>query len=47
MVVSFLQKSKKLKVKKIFLLGDIFDFMVGEKSEYINYYHEFFKHLQF
>ena len=45
MMISFLKKSKELRVEKIFLLGDIFDFMVGEKSEYINYYHRFFKEI--
>ncbi len=45
MIISFLKKSKDLKVKKIFLLGDIFDFMVGEKSEYVNCYRGFFKAL--
>ncbi len=42
---TFLKKSDDLKVKKIFLLGDIFDLMVGEKIEYLKYYHNFFNAL--
>ena len=45
MIISFLKKSKELGAKKIFLLGDIFDFMVGEKKAYVDYYHRFFKEL--
>ncbi len=42
MLLKFLKISNKLKVEKIFLLGDIFDFMVGEKLKYIDYYNNFF-----
>ena len=41
----FLKKSNDLKVDKIFFLGDIFDLMVGEKKEYLNYYDSFFNAL--
>ena len=45
LITSFLKKSKELGVEKIFLVGDIFDFMIGEKLEYVEYYHKFFKKL--
>ena len=45
MMIAFLEKCKELKAQKIFLLGDIFDFMVGEKLEYIGHYRRFFREL--
>jgi UDP-2,3-diacylglucosamine hydrolase len=41
----FLKLSKKQKVEAVFLLGDIFDVLVGNHSEYLSEFDAFFKQL--
>lgn len=41
-LLSFLEKSYQLQAQKIFLLGDIFDLMVGSHEEYIDQYKDIF-----
>ncbi|MCY4523140.1 MAG: UDP-2,3-diacylglucosamine diphosphatase [Halobacteriovoraceae bacterium] len=44
-IKAFFDKSEELGAEKIFLLGDIFDLMIGEKTEYLEHYHQFFTDL--
>ena len=44
-LLDFLNKANQLKVEKIFLLGDIFDLMIGEKMEYLKHYNKLFHSL--
>jgi UDP-2,3-diacylglucosamine hydrolase len=41
-LIEFLKKSSSLKAEKVFLLGDIFDLMVGSHDEYLDQYPEIF-----
>ncbi len=43
---SFLQKARNVEVSKVFLLGDIFDLMIGGYQDYLNKHQNYFEQLR-